>query len=1599
MRRYVQSCLLIVVGLAIGYWLAAPRGGRVIQVVKRAKAAVQAHVPQPAPAKAELWLGDFESEEELTTQWQARDASVERSEEHATHGRFAAKVTLTEAQSPALILSDGLAGARRDWRPYGSLRFDLYNPQGSPQRLILQIKDADDRRFKKELQLEGKAQQVVRIDLGEVGGQVHLARIRQVSLFQWEPKAAHTFFVDAVRLAPPGTESAAAAVSTSQLRDAAVSPNRLAGLHFAKHRAKWQGIDATTGQPVVRVPLTLATPPQPLSVGFPISGGVPFPLGQLAPGAGVRLRDDAGVVWPVQTRVLATWEDGSVKWLDVVTAVPPMATQRALWLEYGPPVSASGPSASRVIVEDGADAVTVTTGPLRFAVGKRRFRLFESAAVDRDGDGAFSEAERLAGAGDLVITHQGRTFRSSADTKSYTLTVEESGPLRATLKADGWFRDERGNGFCRFTVRLQAFAGLPQVRVYHTFIYTGYPANRIHHEYKGIELPDNETIEAIRLEWPVTVIAGATAMSADDQGAFSAPVDTRLTIAQHAHDGLRVLKGATALREARRSEGWLLVQDARAGVLVGIRDAWQQFPKELAVDPATGRLSVDLWPVSAGPLSLETSQAAFGPDDVARGSAFGLAKTHELIVGFLGVPVDQQTARSLASLWNEPWLVVGEPGWLQATNALGEIGPSTWTRFKDVESLLNGLFAWGERQPRRFGWYGMLDYGDTRLWYRKEAYDKSYDDWGWHPEGRWGWHNCEDVGTHTAALIGFLRTHDSRYFRFGEAKARHVMDVDTVHHNTVANDPRLAKTIPDTFAQVGSMHRHSTDHWSGRNEEATHTHVLGLLLYYYMTGYDRARDVANEVGAFLLKDPVTYTKHPDIAPLRGIANVIWGDVLLYQATWDTRYRAAADRWVAIVLDGQRKDGTWLETYNPRDGRWEGAVKGNYITLHVLPALIAYHRLTGNERVAQAILRGTKAMFEREGYLQSFDAAAYSYLLTGEEWYLTQAQERLERVMAAQQRSDDPLRNGMIYDKIIYDRVSASLYTVPLLLGAVGGTHFPEMRHTLGVSEPPPVTGPVRAAPAAARGESEAPYEVLVLHSAEKVLPERGLSSRAHANPAAFSLARNEHEAVQLVLRSDRPLAGVTLETRDLIQPGTDARIPREAVTWSPVGFVKTKKPGYAVAHVGWWPDPLPGPQPVDVASGWPQPFWVSVYAAPQTPPGEYRGILVIRATDAPPTTVEVRVTVWDFELPATPTLTSAFDVYPNRIASAYSTFFPDWWSRWQARPTELLRRFHDDLLRFRLSPILNADLEDEPTRAWLTQARTQLSGFAVGRHGGSFDNDWPKEPQALAQLEEVYRGYADVLRETDLLDAHYIYTYDEPAPGLPHVAQVARMIRRADPALKNLVVLHGAPDVERLAGWLEPVDIICLRNVTFDEAAARRLRQLGKALWLYVSGPVPPYPTLVIDYPAMAYRILPWMCWKYGLSGLLYWSVNYWTTNPYEEPMNTPWAQNGNGSLYYPGPDGPVPSIRLAVLRDGMEDYEYLHRLRELVTRVRQRTAQPDAAGAHALLAQAERLLAIDPSLVASMREYTGDPDVLSARRSAIATAIEQLQDHLTTGR
>ena len=72
------------------------------------------------------------------------------------------------------------------------------------------------------------------------------------------------------------------------------------------------------------------------------------------------------------------------------------------------------------------------------------------------------------------------------------------------------------------------------------------------------------------------------------------------------------------------------------------------------------------------------------------------------------------------------------------------------------------------------------------------------------------------------------------------------------------------------------------------------------------------------------------------------------------------------------------------------------------------------------------------------------------------------------------------------------------------------------------------------------------------------------------------------------------------------------------------------------------------------------------------------------------------------------------------------------------------------------------------------------------------------------------------------------------------------------------------------------------------------------------------------------------------------------------------------------------------MLREGIEDYEFLYRLRELLEQKRQRLP---AATVHEI----DRLLDVPAAITSDMTTFTKDPAPIYTRRAAIAAAIENL--------
>ena len=113
---------------------------------------------------------------------------------------------------------------------------------------------------------------------------------------------------------------------------------------------------------------------------------------------------------------------------------------------------------------------------------------------------------------------------------------------------------------------------------------------------------------------------------------------------------------------------------------------------------------------------------------------------------------------------------------------------------------------------------------------------------------------------------------------------------------------------------------------------------------------------------------------------------------------------------------------------------------------------------------------------------------------------------------------------------------------------------------------------------------------------------------------------------------------------------------------------------------------------------------------------------------------------------------------------------------------------------------------------------------------------------------------------------------------------------------------------------------------TAEERFARYVEK-GDELWWYVCiQPQYPYANLFATYQGTMSRVLMWQQYKYNVKGLLYWSVNAWSNGAEWRKIDAEFPY-GDGRLIYCGKRyglyGPIGSIRLEYLRDGIEEFRY----------------------------------------------------------------------------
>ena len=529
----------------------------------------------------------------------------------------------------------------------------------------------------------------------------------------------------------------------------------------------------------------------------------------------------------------------------------------------------------------------------------------------------------------------------------------------------------------------------------------------------------------------------------------------------------------------------------------------------------------------------------------------------------------------------------------------------------------------------------------------------------------------------------------------------------------------------------------------------------------------------------------------------------------------------------------------------------------------------------------------------------------------------------------------------------------------------------------------------------------------------------------------IKLAQNEAEANQLLLFSLKDLTDVSVELAGDLKDGNGNLFPATAIKVMPVGYVNTRQPDYYTPYAGWTPDPLLNYlDHFDLPQLTWQPIWVEAAAAAEQTPGLYVGELRIRANELQsPIKVPLQVLVWNFRLPSTNSLPLAIASIFER--SWFKTFYGgkdpavsgaefDRYLRGElteqqlsadARQlVEMMKRYETEIrscripidLIYRPYPISERELEQR-----IAEGNTNICLFFISQFSElNHSLEW------LKQLKPI-------IDQHDCWDRVYVYGFDEVPTG--QIAEVREAMGKLKAAYPKLRLMTTAIDYSfGLDTQMDDaIDIwvpLTTRYIQFYDAV-EAARKRGKEVWYYVClVPQPPSANWLLESPATGTRLLTgFMAEKLHTQGFLHYSIVRWNTfrdqtdaagKVVRQP--TDWSDyiqggpltnqdgkgygdvNGDGFLLYPGVDGPVPSQRLKLVRDGLEDYEYLQLLKYVLREAETRRIQLTKAQ----ITQIQDLLDIKNHLVANDWDYTRNGAELMQLRNKIGEILNEIGDN-----
>lgn len=574
--------------------------------------------------------------------------------------------------------------------------------------------------------------------------------------------------------------------------------------------------------------------------------------------AGVEVPEPEFIQW-LLVEFMVEFEDG-----DPVHDYELALDDGTVLLSSSPSVTAEEHPTQHITVNTGADTFVVGPDPTNNSFGQ--FKL----EVVKEGDPTIHTYTANKGTGYTLST-----------LNSEFISAEE--PTRFMVTERGLYLSESGDSIASYITRYHFYSGVPFVRVFHTLIWETDDTTKI----KSLRYVHHEISEGIRF---ATV------------GVDGALTHTLEPIYQTSPNTVTGKDASGYTLHGTHLDGWLTVQPlGRPPLFMGLRWPWQQYPVSLHANavPTISMIGTadpnkpmplkptEIWGGITGDKKLESSLTV---NDI---SPYGIAKTYELMVWQGDNSVPPQVKNQFLQ---HPVLAYADPVMATHANLPSPASSVQAEKYPIEEAAISRAFDWFTRSLTTINDhtaivdnsglvceeyadcdYGTWNFGDLQWWWNGYTFsDYRY----WMNQGK-GWS--------VLPWALWIRSGDRRYWENGEANGRHIMDVDTSHvecyptitcdqdnppegyisHTAGLSCSHLRKASPTTGLctpeharkkRVGAAYRYAAIHWAYPPTILNYWSDSEYLAnYYYMTGYERAKEVLDE-RYNLVKDQKIYAK-------------------------------------------------------------------------------------------------------------------------------------------------------------------------------------------------------------------------------------------------------------------------------------------------------------------------------------------------------------------------------------------------------------------------------------------------------------------------------------------------------------------------------------------------------------------------------------------------------------------------------------------------------------------------------------------------------------------------------------------------------------------